>query len=135
MTDALSTGKRLERPPVSGPGSGKAEWRAYVEQETGRTDLGEKSRDELIDILDHTGPDGTILREAPEDVEVHEGHEDEDGRIRAPRIEGPNGPQWAVPVEDGFVAEDELQKAERAAEKERVRKRHQDRLAQLKKAK
>lgn len=135
MTDALSTGTRLDRPPVSGPGSGKAEWRAYVEQETGRTDLGEKSRDELVSVLDHTGPDGTILREAPEDVEVHEGNEDEDGRIRAPRIDGPNGPQWAVPVEDGFVAEDDLVTAERDAEKERKRERHADRLAQLKKRK
>lgn len=137
MTDALSTpNAKLQRPPSSGPGSGADAWRAFVEQETGRTDLDRKSRDELIEILEHKGLESD-LRTPPDDVELHDGEEVDDGmggtREIAPRLESKSGgPEWAVPVDGGYVAESELVIAERKAERERLAERHQDRLKQLK---
>lgn len=134
MTDALSS-RTLPRPPVSGPGSDTETWRAYAAQETGRSLEGDldkiKTRDELISLVDQAAtPEAP--KEAPEGVEVVEAEEDDEGRLRPPRFDGPMGPQWAVPVEGGYVAEDELIMAERRKEAERLAQRHQDRVAQLK---
>ena len=127
MTDALST---PQRPPVQGAGSDMESWRKYASHVTGRPIEGDlekiQRRDELIALVDQAVTPETE-KEAPEGLEVQEA--DEDGR--PPRIDGPNGPQWAVPVKGGYVAEDDLRVAEREAEAERQQKRHQDRLAQL----
>lgn len=129
--DALSTPTELDRPPRSGPGSDIETWRRYAAQETGRAIDGDleniKSRDELIALVDQA-VERPEVKEAPDSVEVHEA--DEDGR--PPVVEGPSGPQWMVPVKGGFVAEDELQRAEREREEERQAERHRDRLEQLK---
>lgn len=129
VTDALSTPepkKRgpLERPPVSGPGSGTDEWRAFAAQETGRSvaELKKYDRAQLIALVDFTGPESD-LREAPEGVDV----------VDEPRLKDINDrPQWAVPVQGGYAAEDEIRVAEREQERERVAERHRDRLDQLK---
>lgn len=137
MTDALSSpNAKLQRPPVSGPGSDTEKWRAFVAQETGRTDLDGMSRDKLIEILEHEGPQANA-RHVPDDVELHDPVEIDNGmggtREVAPALESPaGGPEWAVPVEGGYVAESELVTAERKAERERTAKRHADRLRQLK---
>lgn len=135
MTDALSTPKSLPRPPKSGPGSDIETWRAFAAQETGRQIEGDldkiKSRDELVALVDQAvAPED--LKKAPDNVEVVEPEEDHKGRLRPPRFDGPMGPQWAVPVEGGYVAEDELVEAEREREAERSAQRHQDRVKQLK---
>lgn len=135
MTDALSTPKSLPRPPKSGPGSDIETWRAFAAQETGRQIEGDlehvKSRDELVALVDQAvAPEA--LKEVPDDVEVLEAEEDDEGRLRPPRFEGPMGPQWAVPVEGGYAAEDEIARAERKREQERLAERHRDQLAQLK---
>lgn len=128
MTDALSTPDPLapkgplDRPPSSGPGSSEEAWRAYAEQETGRTDLARKSRDELKAIVDQQAVEPEV-RKAPEGVEIHS----------EPKIRGEGGPTWAVPVEGGFVSEDDLRTAEReraAAELERKHQRAVDTLRQ-----
>lgn len=120
MTDALSTPNPLapkgplDRPPVSGPGSGEDAWRAFAEQETGRTDLGRKSRAELIALVDQQA-EAPEVREAPEGVEVY----------AEPKIQGPGGPAWAVPVEGGFVSEDDLREAERKRAADELERKHQ----------
>lgn len=135
MTDALST---PERPPNQGPGSDIESWRNYAAHVTGRAVEGDldqfRRRDELIALVDQAvAPEAT--KEAPDSVTVLDArvveHDGEDVQ-RAPRIDGPNGPQWAVPVKGGYVGEDELTAAERRAEKERTQQRHRDRLDQLK---
>jgi hypothetical protein len=136
MTDALSTqDKKLTRPPVSGPGSDKEAWRAFAAQETGRSIEGDlekiTERHELIALVDQAVAKPEV-RKAPEGVDVLDADEDAEGRIRPPRAEGPNGPQWVVPVEGGYVPEDDLVRAEREQEKERVARRHAEAVEQLK---
>lgn len=131
MTDALST---PERPPNQGPGSDMESWRAYAAHVTGRAIEGDldkfQRRDELIALVDQAvAPEAP--REAPDGVEVHAPEEDDEGRERPPAFSGPMGPQWAVPVEGGYVPEDELIKAEREREKERLAERHRDQIEQL----
>ena len=131
MSDALKT--PLPRPPLSGPGSDKETWRAYVSQETGRAiegDLDEiDSRDKLIALVDQHVP-REVLREAPEGVELLEAEEDEQGRLRPPAVDG----QWVIPVEGGYVAEDELIRAERERDRRETQRRHELAVAQLKHA-
>lgn len=138
MTDALRTpdaGDRLPRPPESGPGSGVEKWQAYAAQETGRALEGDldqiRERAALIALVDHLPP-AEDERKAPEGVEVVEGETDEHGRERPPALEGNAGPQWAVPVEGGYVGEDDLRRAEVEQAAEEKRRRHEERLAQLK---
>jgi hypothetical protein len=136
MTDALSTqNKPLSRPPVSGPGSDKEAWRAFAAQETGRSIEGDlehiKDRHELIAIVDQA-VEKPEVRKAPEGVDVLGAVEDDEGRERAPRAEGPGGPQWVVPVEGGYVPEDELIRAERQRERDEVARRHEQAVEQLK---
>lgn len=132
MTDALSTPDPLapkgpiDRPPPSGPGSNIETWREFAAQQTGRSVEGDlekiKNRHELIALVDQQ-PEAPEVREAPEGVEVY----------NEPKIQGPGGPAWAVPVEGGFVSEDDLRTAEReraAAELERKHQRAVDTLRQ-----
>ena len=120
MTDALSTPDPLapkgplDRPPVSGPGSGEDAWRAYAEQQLGRTDLDSKSRAELIALVDQQA-EAPEVRKAPEGVDIYD----------EPRIEGPGGPAWAVPVEGGYVSEDDLRQAERKRAADELERKHQ----------
>ncbi len=133
MTDALSS-RALPRPPESGPGSGVEKWREYAAQETGRSIEGDlekiTSRGELIALVNQNAAP-TAVREAPEGVKVVEPKKDDEGRLRPPAFEGNGGPQWAVPVEGGYAPEDDLVRAERAVEKEKLRKRHEEAVAQL----
>lgn len=133
MTDALSS-RALTRPPNQGPGSDIESWRAFAAQETGRSIEGDlekiQRRDELIALVDQAvQPEAP--KAAPDGVDVVEAEEDEEGRLRPPRFDGPMGPQWAVPVEGGYVPEDELVAAERKREAEKKAERHQDRVKQL----
>ena len=135
MTDALRTDGGLPRPPESGPGSDKETWRAYVAEKTGRAIEGDlekiSTRDELIAIVDHMPPPEDV-RPAPEGVEVLEAEEDEHGRERPPAMEGNNGgPAWVVPVEGGYVAEDDLVRADRERQAEEKKRRHAEAIAQL----
>jgi hypothetical protein len=120
MTDALSTPDPLapkgplDRPPVSGPGSGEDAWRAYASQQLDRTDLDNKSRAELIALVDQQ-PEAPEVRKAPEGVEVYD----------EPRIDGPGGPAWAVPVEGGYVSEDALRQHEIERAAEEKKRKHQ----------
>lgn len=137
MTDALRTpgsGGPLSRPPESGPGSGVEKWQAYAAQETGRALEGDldqiKERAALIALVDHLPP-AEEVRVAPEGVEVVEAEKDDHGRERPPALEGNSGPQWAVPVEGGYVGEDDLRRAEAKAAAEETKRRHEERVAQL----
>lgn len=126
MTDP----QKLTRPPESGPGSDRESWVAFAAQEldipaSELADKTEWSRDKIIARLDsdpkayegkdekgrRTGvrvvpeADATALREAPEGVEVHE--EAKDVRDALDRR------TWAVPVEGGYAAENEIAETEK----------------------
>lgn len=135
-TDALSTpdpNNRLERPPTSGPGSGRNEWAAFAAQELNSSidQFDGLSRDEIKVLLDHNAPKPDV-REAPEGVDVIAAEETEDGGERAPRItDSSDRPVWAVPVEGGYVSEDELRSAERQKELDEKKRRHELAVEQL----
>jgi hypothetical protein len=126
MTDALSTpGPKgsLQRPPESGPGSGTTEWRKFAAQETGRSEaeLADKSRDQLIALVDHTGPEEEA-KEAPKGVKV----------VDEPEATGARGrPLWMTPVEGGYAVEADVLTAEFEEQRERTAQRHEDALTQL----
>lgn len=128
MTDALSTlGPKgsLQRPPESGPGSGTVEWRKFAAQETGRTEeeLTAKnySRDQLIALVDHTGPEPEV-KEAPKGVEV----------LSEPEATGARGrPVWTIPVEGGYAVEAEVLTAEFEEKEAEKARRHEDAQRQL----
>ncbi len=110
-------------------------WRAYAAQETGRSVEGDldqiTSRDELVAMVNQLGA-AQVVREAPEGVDVVKPEKDDLGRERPPALEFNGSPAWAVPVAGGgYVAEDELVIAEREVEKEKLRKRHEEAVAQL----
>jgi hypothetical protein len=123
--DPLSTKGPLQRPPVSGPGSGKDEWYPFAAQETGRTEDELRaqglSRDQLVALVDHA-PEVPEVREAPEGVTV----------VDEPKIEDYQGRAvWAVPVEGGYASEDEIRQAERELEEKRLADRHEAAREQL----
>jgi hypothetical protein len=117
---------KLERPPLSGPGSDLESWKRFAAQELdvplSDFDDPEMKRADVIALLDNdpkayaekdekghpTGyrvvpeTDATQLREAPEGVDVVES---------AKAVSDALGrPTWATPVEGGFAAELELEK-------------------------
>ena len=119
--------EELQRPPVSGPGSGVAAWRAYA---AARTDSPAESwaalsREEIIERLDAedvTAPtaaeadeiaeadgfDGADGRDEETDTTRDEGQADDaDTTAAAPRRSSGRR-LWMVPTEDGSVAEHEL---------------------------
>lgn len=128
MTDALSTSGpkgSVPRPPDSGPGSSTAEWRKFAAQETGRTEteLADQnySRDQLIALVDHTGPEEGP-KEAPRGVEV----------VDEPVGTGARGrPLWMTPVEGGYAVEADVLTAEFEEQRKRTAQRHEDALTQL----
>jgi hypothetical protein len=95
----------MKRPPLSGPGSGVEQQRAYAAKLTGRPleDFANMQRDEVIEFIDTYSAEDPP-REAPDGVKPTEKprHKDAKGR-----------PTWSVPVEGGYVPEHELVKAER----------------------
>jgi hypothetical protein len=119
--------QKLTRPPESGPGSDNNTWKAFAAQELG-VDVSEfdgMKREEVIALLDSspkafegkdedgepTGvrvvpeADATKLRKAPEGVAVVE--EAKDVRDALDRR------TWAVPVEGGYAAENEIAEVEK----------------------
>jgi hypothetical protein len=122
--------QKLTRPPESGPGSDRASWVAFATQELDmpESDFADKTewtRDKIIALLDSdpkaysekddegnpTGvrvvpeADATRLRKAPEGVSVVESAKDvRDALDRR---------TWAVPVEGGYAAENEIAETEK----------------------
>lgn len=126
MTEA----QKLTRPAPSGPGSDRDRWVAFAAQELDMSpsefaDKEEWPRDKIIALLDSspeaysekdedghpTGvrvvpeADATKLRKAPEGVAVVE--EAKDVRDALDRR------TWAVPVEGGYAAENEIAEVEK----------------------
>lgn len=122
--------RKLTRPPESGPGSDRDSWVAFAAQEldvlpSEFADKEEWPRAKIVARLDgdpkayegkdekgrQTGvrvvpeADATRLREAPEGVEVVE--EAKDVRDALDRR------TWAVPVEGGYAAENEIAETEK----------------------
>lgn len=122
--------QKLTRPPESGPGSDRDRWAAFAAQEldTSVSDFADRlewTRDKIIARLDNdpkaysekdegghpTGvrvvpeADATKLRKAPEGVRVEE--EAKDVRDALDRR------AWAVPVEGGYAAENEIAEVEK----------------------
>lgn len=95
----------MKRPPLSGPGSGIEQQRAYAVQLSGKDPdfFAGMQRDEVIDFIEkYADPDK--LKEAPDGVTP----------IDEPVHKTPQGlPAWSVPVEGGYVAEHEMQTFER----------------------
>ena len=123
--------KRLTRPPESGPGSDRESWAAFAAQELEVpaeefADRTEWTRDKIVKLLDSSPKayeakdweedkapgvrfvpevDATKLRTAPEGVAVVENAADvRDALDRR---------TWAVPVEGGYAAENEIAEVEK----------------------
>lgn len=120
--------QKLTRPSPSGPGSDRESWVAYATQELGlpASDFADKTvwtRDKIIELVDAepegdgfeegetpgvtvvSEEDATKLRKAPEGVAVVEHPGDvRDALDRA---------TWAVPVEGGYAAENEILETEK----------------------
>jgi|SRR5687768_14831080 len=122
--------QKLTRPPESGPGSGREQWVAFAAQELGVSphefaDKNEWTREKIIVLVDNDPKafegkhedgttsgvrvvpeaDATKLRKAPEGVEVHETPKDVTDAL--------GRTAWAVPVEGGYAAENEIAEVEK----------------------
>jgi hypothetical protein len=126
----MSDAQKLTRPPESGPGSAREAWVVYAAQELDlpESDFADKTawtREKLIELVDSAGgespewveadeeagvrvvpeEDATKLRKAPEGVRVAESPKDVKDAL------GRNA--WAVPVEGGYAAENEITETEK----------------------